>query len=42
MDTLVQNGIGWVIAIQSLGGFWIIAGASWLFFRIKLSDTPKM
>ena len=26
----------------SLVGFWIIAGAPWLFFRIKLADVPKM
>lgn len=26
----------------SLVGFWIIAGAPWLFFRIKLADAPKM
>lgn len=25
-----------------LVGFWIIAGASWLFFRIKLADIPKI
>ncbi|MCC6501323.1 MAG: phosphatase PAP2 family protein [Anaerolineales bacterium] len=25
-----------------LVGFWIIAGAPWLFFRIKLADTPKI
>ena len=25
-----------------LVGFWIIAGAPWLFFRIKLADMPKM
>ncbi len=26
----------------TLVGFWIIAGAPWLFFRIKLADAPKM
>lgn len=26
----------------SLVGFWIIAGAPWLFFRFKLANTPKM
>ncbi|MCC6299255.1 MAG: phosphatase PAP2 family protein [Anaerolineales bacterium] len=26
----------------TLVGFWIIAGAPWLFFRIKLADTPKI
>lgn len=25
-----------------LVGFWIIAGAPWLFFRIKLAEPPKM
>ena len=25
-----------------LVGFWIFAGAPWLFFRIKLANTPKM
>jgi len=25
-----------------LVGFWIIAGAPWLFFRFKLADMPKM
>lgn len=25
-----------------LVGFWIIAGAPWLFFRIKLADMPKI
>ena len=25
-----------------LVGFWIIAGAPWLFFRIKLADAPKI
>lgn len=25
-----------------LVGFWIIAGAPWLFFRIKLADVPKI
>lgn len=26
----------------SLVGFWIFAGAPWLFFRIKLAEAPKM
>ena len=26
----------------SLVGFWILAGAPWLFFRIKLAEKPKM
>jgi len=26
----------------TLVGFWIIAGAPWLFFRFKLADEPKM
>jgi membrane-associated phospholipid phosphatase len=26
----------------ALVGFWIIAGAPWLFFRFKLADMPKM
>jgi hypothetical protein len=26
----------------TLVGFWISAGAPWLFFRIKLADAPKM
>lgn len=26
----------------TLVGFWIIAGAPWLFFRIKLAEPPKM
>jgi len=26
----------------TLVGFWIIAGAPWLFFRIKLAEAPKM
>ena len=25
-----------------LVGFWIIAGAPWLFFRIKLANAPKI
>jgi len=26
----------------SLVGFWITAGAPWLFFRFKLAEIPKM